>query len=98
MITNQIDLAAYHPLREDEEGLTTLQVAERRHSTRRVSMLRHDLEMTADRARAVLGKSTAELMVELDLDAEQAGDLAHLSRRHLERLERAQREIGDCHG
>lgn len=94
MITTHIDLSLYQPPPEDEEGLTALQVAERRHSTRRASLLRYDLEMTEERARLLLAKTTREIMAELDLDADRAGDVAHLARIHLERGKLARAEIG----
>lgn len=77
-----VDLTAYTPLPEDEEGLTPYQIQERRVSVRRVALLRYDADMNRQNAEAVLALPATAIMQQLELDEEQA-------RCYLERLEMA---------
>lgn len=84
-----VDLAAYRPLPEDENGLTPRQLQECRAAVRRVSLLRYDADMNRQNAEAVMALPVATIMQQLELDEEQAEDLKALAYRYLERVELA---------
>ena len=84
-----MDLAAYRPLSEYEDGLTPFQIQERRHSVRKISLLLYDAEMSQEKAEVVMQLTATELMSRLDLDEEQANDLKDLAWQYLERREMA---------
>lgn len=84
-----VDYAAYLPWPEDDDGLTPLQIHERRVSTLRVTRLRYCTAMTTEQAKVVLNTTTHALMDLLDLDMEQVADLKQIAQHHQERLEMA---------
>ncbi len=89
IVDNCVRFDTYHPLPEDEEGLTPRQIQERRASRRRVSLLRYKAEMNEEKAGAVVSLSAAELARRLEIDEELAVDLKALAEVYLERHVRA---------
>ncbi len=84
-----VNLAAYRPLPEDENGLTPRQIRERRVARLRASVLRYDAEMNRESAEAVMALPMVGLMRQLEIDEDQARDLRALAERQLERCELA---------